>query len=75
MDMLDVWPIKWTNKRSKNQLFFYINLKRLSNFDWFKMSVQWVKRAKASSHYVGYVPRNIVGEPEIYPEYGDIKKS
>eukprot|EP01080_Neovahlkampfia_damariscottae_P005327 gene5327-9136_t len=36
---------------------------------------QWTKTVKTSSYYLGYPSTNILGEPTVYPEYGDHKNA
>ena len=34
---------------------------------------QWSTKAKASTYYVGYPPKNTAGKPTTYPAYGDLR--
>jgi hypothetical protein len=36
---------------------------------------QWVSEAKASSYYIGCSPKNLIGKPSTFPNYGDLTSS
>jgi hypothetical protein len=36
---------------------------------------QWVFEATASSYFIGCCPKNLIGKPSTFPNYGDLTSS